>query len=70
MMIGMEVCRRIAPVEACDEARKLAASGATPGVLEPGESAQVPVYYDGWLNSLWDFFVPADHVFSFIDRSK
>jgi hypothetical protein len=25
MMIGMDVCRRIAPVEACDEARKLAA---------------------------------------------
>src|SRR5438105_3199736 len=24
------------------------ASGATPGVLQPGESIQVPVYYAGW----------------------
>lgn len=37
---------------------EILASGATPGVLEPGESAQVPVYYDGWLNNLWDFSRP------------
>ena len=30
---------------------EILASGATPGVLEPGESVQVPVYYVGW-NSL------------------
>jgi hypothetical protein len=24
------------------------ASGATPGVLEPGESEQIPIYYAGW----------------------
>lgn len=31
------------------------ASGATPGVLQPGESERVPVYYAGWLISQWDF---------------
>ena len=34
------------------------ASGATPGVLQPGESEQMPVYYAGWLNNLWDFSRP------------
>ena len=29
------------------------ARGATPGVLEPGESVTVPVYYAGWLASQW-----------------
>jgi RHS repeat-associated protein len=37
---------------------EILASGATPGVLEPGESEQVPVYYDGWLNNQWDFNRP------------
>ena len=31
------------------------ASGKTPGVLQPGESVTVPVYYAGWLTTLWDF---------------
>src|SRR5262249_49985610 len=30
------------------------ASGATPGVLAPGETIQVPVYWAGWLASLWN----------------
>ena len=30
------------------------ASGATPGMLEPGESVHVPVYYGGWLSSQWN----------------
>jgi RHS repeat-associated protein len=30
------------------------ASGATPGVLAPGESMRVPVYYGGWIESQWD----------------
>ncbi len=34
------------------------ASGAVPGILEPGESATVPVYYGGWLTSQWDFSRP------------
>ena len=29
---------------------EILASGATPGVLEPGESERVPVYYVGWNN--------------------
>ncbi|TVQ96246.1 MAG: hypothetical protein EA399_16215, partial [Desulfovibrionales bacterium] len=29
------------------------ASGATPGVLQPGESGRVPVYYTGWTHP-WD----------------
>ena len=29
------------------------ASGATPGMLEPGESVRIPVYYAGWLSSQW-----------------
>jgi RHS repeat-associated protein len=30
------------------------ASGATPGVLEPGESERIPVYYAGWNANGWD----------------
>ncbi len=37
------------------------ASGATPGVLQPGESVTVPVYYAGWLFASWDFTDP--HLF-------
>ncbi|MFI5458474.1 MAG: SdrD B-like domain-containing protein [Isosphaerales bacterium] len=29
------------------------ASGATPGMLEPGESETIPVYFAGWLSSQW-----------------
>ena len=36
---------------------QILASGATPGVLAPGESEQVPVYYDGWQQP-WDFDDP------------
>jgi len=36
---------------------QILASGATPGVLQPGESAQVPVYYAGWQQP-WDFAYP------------
>ena len=32
---------------------QILASGATPGVLQPGESARVPVYYGGWVQSQW-----------------
>ena len=33
------------------------ASGATPGLLQPGESGRVPVYYAGWQQP-WDFGYP------------
>ena len=33
---------------------QILASGATPGVLQAGESGTVPVYYAGWLSSQWD----------------
>ncbi|MBE0544528.1 MAG: immunoglobulin domain-containing protein [Verrucomicrobia bacterium] len=33
------------------------ASGATPGLLQPGESGRVPVYYVGWKQP-WDFRYP------------
>ncbi len=36
---------------------QLLASGATPGVLQPGESFRVPVYYGGWQQP-WDFSYP------------
>ncbi|MGA2499470.1 MAG: RHS repeat-associated core domain-containing protein, partial [Tepidisphaeraceae bacterium] len=32
---------------------QILASGATPGILEPGESMRVPVYYGGWTTSQW-----------------
>src|SRR5262249_41410053 len=35
---------------------QILASGAIPGVLEPGESVQVPIYYAGWQQP-WD--IPA-----------
>jgi RHS repeat-associated protein len=37
---------------------EILASGATPGVLQPGESERIPVYYAGWLTSQWDFSAP------------
>ncbi len=36
------------------QAVQILASGATPGVLQPGESIRVPIYYAGWLRSQWD----------------
>ena len=33
---------------------QILASGATPGVLAPGESIRVPVYYAGWITTQWD----------------
>ncbi len=37
---------------------EILASGATPGVLQPGESERIPVYYAGWLTGQWDFTHP------------
>jgi RHS repeat-associated protein len=37
------------------QAVQFLASGATPGILQPGESESVPVYYAGWIQSQWDF---------------
>jgi RHS repeat-associated protein len=36
---------------------QILASGSTPGVLQPGESARVPVYYAGWQQP-WDLSYP------------
>ncbi len=36
---------------------QILASGDTPGVLQPGESVQVPVYYAGWKQP-WDMSYP------------
>jgi RHS repeat-associated protein len=36
---------------------QILASGATPGVLHPGESGRIPVYYAGW-QLPWDFSYP------------
>ncbi len=33
-------------------------SGVMPGVLGPGESVTVPVYYGGWLTNQWEFSAP------------
>ncbi len=33
---------------------QILASGATPGIIEPGESESIPVYYAGWVSSEWD----------------
>jgi len=37
---------------------QILASGDTPGVLQPGDSFRVPVYYAGWQQP-WDFSYPA-----------
>ncbi|MGP0064160.1 MAG: SdrD B-like domain-containing protein, partial [Isosphaeraceae bacterium] len=37
---------------------EILASGAVPGILQPGESESIPVYYAGWLESQWDFSRP------------
>jgi YD repeat-containing protein len=36
------------------QAVQFLASGASPGLLQPGESETVPVYYGGWIQSQWD----------------
>ncbi len=35
------------------ESIELLGSGASPGLLQPGESEHIPVYYAGWLQSQW-----------------
>jgi RHS repeat-associated protein len=37
------------------QAIQILGSGATPGVLQPGETERIPVYYAGWLTGQWDF---------------
>ncbi len=37
---------------------EILAQGNTPGVLQPGESERIPVYYAGWLQSQWNFNDP------------
>src|SRR5207302_7568061 len=37
---------------------QILASGSTPGILQPGESVRVPVYYGGLLTPLWVFSRP------------
>jgi YD repeat-containing protein len=41
---------------------QILASGDTPGVLQPGDSVRVPVYYAGWKQNptppIWDFSYP------------
>jgi len=43
--------------EGFDTSVQILASGDTPGVLYPGETKRVPVYYAGWLQP-WDFSYP------------
>jgi RHS repeat-associated protein len=40
------------------ESVQFVASGATPGILQPGERISVPVYYGGWLLASYDFNRP------------
>ncbi|HYF34669.1 MAG TPA: hypothetical protein VD994_05210, partial [Prosthecobacter sp.] len=37
---------------------QILASGATPGILQPGEFFRVPVYYSGWNVAQWNFQDP------------
>jgi RHS repeat-associated protein len=46
------------------------ASGATPGVIEPGESVTVPVYYAGWLASQWSTSSPVTFSLSEVDTTS
>ena len=45
------------PPEGFANSVQFLASGATPGLLQPGESGRVPVYYAGWQKP-WDFRYP------------
>ncbi|MFI5453930.1 MAG: Ig-like domain-containing protein [Isosphaerales bacterium] len=47
------------------------ASGAIPGILQPGESMTVPVYYAGWLTGQWDFSrPPIDFTLGVLDNTS
>src|SRR5262249_2663909 len=46
--------------EGFDNTILILASGQTPGVLQPGEAVQVPIYYDGWQQP-WDLSYPPVH---------
>jgi RHS repeat-associated protein len=48
----------IAVPEGVTNSVQLLAGGATPGLLQPGESGQVPVYWAGWHASEWNQSVP------------
>ena len=41
-----------------NQAVQFLASGANPGVLEPGETEPIPVYYGGWIASQWNSSSP------------
>ena len=45
------------------------ASGATPGMIEPGESEQIPVYYGGWLSSQWSSSTPVTFSLTEVDTT-
>ena len=45
------------------------ASGATAGMIEPGESVQIPVYYAGWLSSQWSSSTPVTFSLTEVDTT-
>jgi RHS repeat-associated protein len=51
-LAGLAYNSNVTPAGFSDTVQFLA-SGATPGMLEPGESETIPVYYAGWLSSQW-----------------
>jgi len=53
----LEGFRTSADPEGFSHSIQILASGDTPGVLQPGDSVRVPVYYAGWQKP-WDFSYP------------
>jgi RHS repeat-associated protein len=56
---GPEILRATEPI-GYSTSVEILASGATPGVLQPGETITVPVYYAGWLTTVpnWHYYSP------------
>jgi RHS repeat-associated protein len=46
------------------------ASGSTPGMLQPGETVTVPVYYEGWLPGQWQANVVVEFLVQPIETSN
>ncbi len=53
-----------------DNSVEFLASGATAGMIEPGESIQIPVYYAGWLSSQWSSSTPVTFTLSEVDTNN
>ena len=67
-LAGLAYDSNVTPSSFNDSVQFLA-SGATPGLLGPGETEQIPVYYAGWLSSQWSSSTPVTFSLTEVDTT-